>query len=341
LSYVNDGNDFPIRKFTSRSSAETRTIGYNKGMMLFHLIEQQVGSDPFFDAWKQIYRDYRGKAISWEEWINAFEKTSGEELDHIIPEWIDRAGAPHLGLEIINVKPDTVAGRKVVSAKLTQPSDNLYRLAVPVVAEGAGVVESTTVLLTTGETTIDFSVPDAASTITVDPEYHIFRRLYADEVEPIISAVLGVEKKALISSLQVAPTNSAFAAFGAALLEDSADVMTATELADLPREHAPILLNPPNLPDFLAGHIRLTQDSVIISGQGYSLTGNTFVLAGQDWNGFAKFLVVLTGDPGSLPRLGQLVPHYGKYSYLVFAGAKNVAKGQWAVTNSPLRKSLP
>ncbi len=37
LSYVNDGNDFPIRKFTSRSSAETRTIGYNKGMMLFHL----------------------------------------------------------------------------------------------------------------------------------------------------------------------------------------------------------------------------------------------------------------------------------------------------------------
>jgi len=50
LSYVNAGNDFPIREFKSRSSAETRTIGYNKGMMLFHLIEQQIGSGPFFEA---------------------------------------------------------------------------------------------------------------------------------------------------------------------------------------------------------------------------------------------------------------------------------------------------
>lgn len=341
LSYVNDGNDFPIRKFASRSSAETRTIGYNKGMMLFHLIEQQIGSGPFFEAWKQIYRDHRGRAISWEEWIKAFEGSSGQVLNHIIPEWIDRTGAPELGLEIVSVKPDAVAGRKVVRCKLTQTSDNLYRLAVPVIAEGAGVVESTTASLTTGETTFDFSVPDAVSSIAVDPEYHLFRRLYAEEVEPIISAVLGVEKKALISSVADPTTSEAFAGFGAALLEDSAKVMNDAELANVARDHAPIVLNPSVVPDFLAGHVRMTQDSVVISGQSYPLVGNTFVLAGQHWNGFAKCLVVLTGDPGSLPRLGQLVPHYGKYSYLVFAGSKNIAKGQWSVTNSPLRQALP
>ncbi|MCM2272258.1 MAG: hypothetical protein NDJ18_06880 [candidate division Zixibacteria bacterium] len=341
LSYVNDGNDFPIRTFTSRSSAETRTIGYNKGMMLFHLIEQQIGSEPFFDAWKRIYREHRGKAISWEEWIEMFERTSGIKLGFIIPEWIDRAGAPQIGLEIIGVKLDTVAGRKVVSGQLTQSSDNLYRLTVPVVAEGTGVSESSMVTLTTGETAFEFSVPDAATAIAVDPEYHLFRRLYAEEVEPIISAVLGVENKTLISSLSDTPSNEAFAGFGAALTEDSAKVMTDGQIAGVPRDHAPILLNPAKLPDFLDGHVQVIQDSVIISGQAHPLSGNTFVLAGQNWIGFAKCLVVLTGDPGSLPRLGQLVPHYGKYSYLVFAGTKNIAKGQWSVTNSPLRKALP
>jgi len=64
-------------------------------------------------------------------------------------------------------------------------------------------------------------------------------------------------------------------------------------------------------------------------------------MAGQNWSGFDKYLVILTGDYVSLPRLGQLVPHYGKYSYLVFSGAKNVAKGQWPVTESPLRIVLP
>ena len=95
------------------------------------------------------------------------------------------------------------------------------------------------------------------------------------------------------------------------------------------------------VPDAFVGQVNLIGDSVTVGGQAYPLSGSTIVMAGRDWNGFAECLVVLTGDYSSLPRLGQLVPHYGKYSYLVFAGAKNVAKGQWEVTQSPMRKALP
>jgi hypothetical protein len=49
---------------------------------------------------------------------------------------------------------------------------------------------------------------------------------------------------------------------------------------------------------------------------------------------------VLSDDMPSLPRIGQLAPHYGKYSYLVFEGFKNVAKGQWTTTGSPLKKTF-
>ena len=44
----------------------------------------------------------------------------------------------------------------------------------------------------------------------------------------------------------------------------------------------------------------------------------------------------------ALAGLARKLPHYGKYSYLAFAGSEpsNVAKGQWPTLTSPLRKRL-
>jgi hypothetical protein len=195
--------------------------------------------------------------------------------------------------------------------------------------------------LTSAEATAEFVVPNEVTTVSIDPDYHLFRRLYPEEVEPIISAVLGVEKKGLVSSATDLTQLQSFAACGAALTEDSAYVLTEEKMDAIPRENALIILNPKSLPGYIAANIKVTADSVTVGGQTYALSGNTIVMAGKDWNGFGKFLVILTNDFSSLPRIGELVPHYGKYSYLVFAGAKNIAKGQWTVTDSPLRKVLP
>jgi hypothetical protein len=51
----------------------------------------------------------------------------------------------------------------------------------------------------------------------------------------------------------------------------------------------------------------------------------------------------ITADPAAaLPGLGRKLPHYGKYSWLAFAGEEpaNVAKGEWRATDSPLIVSL-
>ena len=130
VSYVNDGNDFPIREFTARTSKNTRTIGYNKAMMVYHMIEQEIGTDAFEQAWKDVYANYITKKISWEEWIDAFEKTSGKDLSHIIPQWIDQTGAPVLSLsDIITVNE---AGNKRATFKLSETSGGKYKLQVPV-----------------------------------------------------------------------------------------------------------------------------------------------------------------------------------------------------------------
>ena len=44
-----------------------------------------------------------------------------------------------------------------------------------------------------------------------------------------------------------------------------------------------------------------------------------------------------------MPGLGRKLPHYTKYSYLVFEGdgPANIAKGQWPVNESPMKVLIP
>ena len=107
------------------------------------------------------------------------------------------------------------------------------------------------------------------------------------------------------------------------------------------RSFVPIMLNPPELPEYLVDRVKISDDSVSVQETSYPRSGHTFVLTGEKHDGFDKFMVIITDDYESLPRLGQLVPHYGRYSYLVFMGARNIGKGQWEVSSSPLKVTLP
>jgi hypothetical protein len=39
---------------------------------------------------------------------------------------------------------------------------------------------------------------------------------------------------------------------------------------------------------------------------------------------------------GDADAIGRKIPHYGRYSYLFFNGARNVGKGLWTIEESPL-----
>lgn len=338
-SYVTEGNDFPIRAFQSRSSPNTRTIGYGKAMMVYHMIEQEIGTESFFDAWKQIYSDYREKQISWEEWIDAFEKASGSDLSHVIPQWIDRPGAPVLDIAVVPHDPNLKDAGRSVQLRLMEKSGQSYRLTVPLRFSGPEVVWDTSLVLVTEDSIFTLPLPDGAVTVEADPEYHLFRHLYPEEIEPVISATMGNPEKWFVTDAS-ASMASDFATFGENLSGDSVEIIDTEALDAGERTGAPVFLNPSTLPTDLMGRVTPGSDSVVVDGVSYSATEHTFVLAGKGWNGYDEYLVILCQDGSSLPRIGQLVPHYGKYSFLVFDGSKNVGKGQWTVSSSPLRRSL-
>jgi acetylornithine deacetylase/succinyl-diaminopimelate desuccinylase-like protein len=72
--------------------------------------------------------------------------------------------------------------------------------------------------------------------------------------------------------------------------------------------------------------------------------GHSLVLAGRSpGNKNMAILFVTSGSPGALPGLSRKLPHYHKYSYLVFEGDEpvNIAKGRWPVHDSPMSVFVP
>lgn len=338
VSYVNEGNDFPIREFTSRTSPGTRTIGYNKAMMVYHMIEQEIGSDAFWQTWKNVYKDYINTEISWEEWIKEFEKASGKDLSHVIPQWIDQAGAPEIGLSDVSTSDEN--GEKKVTFKLSENSGQHYDLLIPVRFAGKDTSFDTTVALSTKEQTYQMNIPATATKIEIDPDYHLFRKLYPEEVEPIVAAVLGFDKHVYADDDNESMEADYLAKFASAVGDENSEIQnTASVQTD--STSSVILLNPKTIPDYLNERVTVADGKVTIKGQTYDLSDHTAVLTGDKLGQSKKYMVLLSGNLESLERIGQLVPHYGKYSYLVFEGSHNIAKGQWDITNSPLKVILP
>jgi aminopeptidase N len=344
VSYVGKDKDFPLREFTERSSPSTRAIGYGKCMMVFHMIENWIGTKAFFQAWKDVYATHRGDKIAWEDWIAAFEKSSGQKLDFVIPQWIDRAGAPVLAFSAKEVGTDGAG--KTLELKISESTGTPYKLRIPIRVQGPesgpdSFIRDTFVTMTDTTATMSFQVPSTTASVTLDPDFDLFRKMYPDEIEPIISGVLGVPKKVLVNYATDFQLAGALNAFGANFSEDTLKMVATNALATIDKATAPIVLNPPELPPAIAGQLKLTSDSIYIGGTSYGRKGHTVVMAANNWNGLDKAVLIISDDAVSLPRVGELVPHYGKYSWLIFdAAAKNVGKGQWEVGQSPLRVDL-
>ncbi len=334
VSYVDSENDFPLREFTSRSSPDTRSIGYGKAMMVFHMIEQEIGTEPFFEAWKQVYNLHVEQKIGWEEWIAAFEKTSGKDLSHIIPQWIDRAGAPSLALS--DARLIDSSGVTMITAVISQPVEETYRIRVPIRIFAGGSVHDSTIMFSDRSE----SITAAGSGIEIDPDYHLFRKLYPEEVEPIVSSVMGRDARCYFTPDSRLDVIALFAEFGTNVEGDTVEVHPMNKFSTIDQTCAPIVMNPSELPEYLKNKVVIKNATVTVQGEDYPRKGHTFVLTGQRWNGNNRFMVVITSDFKSLPRLGQLIPHYGKYSFLVFEGTRNIGKGQWAVDSSPLKVLL-
>lgn len=350
MDFVAGDRDFPLTEFTARNSQASEAIGYGKAMMFFHMLHRRLGDKPFVKGLRLFYRANKFRYATYEDLRKAFEAVTGDDLRDVFNQWVRRTGAPDLQVEGVRVGHRGKVPRLKLTLAQAQAGP-AYHLRVPVAVtlQGRAQAYQTSLAMKDKRQTYTLSLPADPLRVDVDPQFDLFRRLSKQEIPPALSGLFGAE-----SVLIVLPSRApevlgrayrALAQGWQANPAFHARVVMDDELKALPGDQAVWLFGLHNrfrrqAEKALAGYeaVGVSADGRLrVSGEGFPASGRSLVMAATGGRG-APLGWLMTTDPDALPGLGRKLPHYSKYSYLVFAGgaSRNVKRGMWPVLHSPM-----
>ncbi|UCE60153.1 MAG: hypothetical protein JSU63_00085 [Phycisphaerales bacterium] len=182
LSRVKPEDDLPLGTF-NRDGGCGRSIAYNKGAAVFHMLARQIGQESFWAAMRRFTAEYMGQHASWEVIRQLCEQESGQSLEGYFDQWIRRGDAPLIAIDhaVYN------SANQALTVTLSQ-GDPTFNLEVPIrVAHEDGVLDMVVALREpVEEITLPISV--IPTTVEADPDYHLFRKIPLDRVVPTTAA---------------------------------------------------------------------------------------------------------------------------------------------------------
>ena len=346
--YVNPTNDFPLNKFTSRSNPSTEAVGYGKNSMMWNMLREEVGDDQFVKSFQKFYRDNKYKAASFTDIRKAFESVTGKDLKQFFDQWVDRKGAPELSISDVSATKNNEGSKLKFTLKQIQ-NDDVFVLNVPVALSFEKTAVIKKVLMTQKSQTYEMTFPDNPLMVQIDPQFNLFRKLHYNEIPPSLSKIFGAEDLLiLLPSKAESKSLEYYKELAKTWSADSTKkikIMLDNELKELPSNKSVWVLGFENLfANYVKDGIRdydaeMTNELVRFGKSSFKTNTNSFIVSTRHPQNPSSVLVLLTIDnKDAVQGLARKIPHYGKYSYLVFEGAEptNVGKGEWAAVNSPL-----
>ena len=344
-NYVADESDFPLSQFTARNSAATQAVGYGKTLMLWHMLRVELGDDLFLQGLRQLYTDYKFRRASFADIEQLFTELSGVDLSIFFEQWVQRAGAPALSVDVQEVN----GNRARIMFAQTQFGDP-YLLKVPVALYYEGEAEPQLFDISLSQKTEGFFAPDydRLQAVLVDPYFDVFRTLDREETPPSVGELFGASAINFIlpSSNRQQWTELAQNFAGNADFE----LLFADGIDAIPADRPAWILGRDN--PFAA---TVTEAAAIYgvaeSSDGLAMAGSeigfddrtTLILSRHPDNADIALGWLHIDDMVALPGTIEKLPHYGRYSFVSFTGAEPTidVRGEWESTNSPLQWVKP
>jgi len=346
--YVNATNDFPLKKFLSRTSASSEAIGYGKNLMMWNMLREQVGDEQFVKSFQRFYRDNKFKAASYNDIRLAFESVTGKDLKQFFDQWIERTGAPELSLSKVKAKQDKDGYHLQFSVKQIQ-KDKAFVLDIPVAVTFGTKTEMKTISMSQREQSYEMIFPENPLMVQIDPQFNLFRKLHYNEIPPSFSKIFGSEELLiLLPSKADKERLEYYQELSKIWSGDSSkkiEVKFDNAIKELPAKKSIWIFGTENIyaqkiKDGLKDYdAELTNDNVRFAKTTFEKNNCSFVVSVRHPKNSSAVLVLVSIDSKqAVQGLARKLPHYGKYSYLVFEGSEptNVAKGEWGSANSPL-----
>lgn len=344
-NYVAEDDDFSLSRFTSRNSAATQAVGYGKTLMLWHMLRIELGDELFIAGLRRLYEEYKFKRATFSDIANLFTEESGFDLTPFFNQWVNRIGAPTLSFSVNEIGNNQA---RIIFAQLQ--ADDPYTMTVPVALYYQGEEYPQIYNIAVGQK-IDAVIADnfdRLEGILVDPYFDVFRTLDREETPPTVGELFGAGEIIFV----VPQTNLSYWQEMAASFAQGVDaqIVVENDLEALPTDRSVWILGRNNK---FANLVSQQLDgfdsevgslSVNIAGQEIEYADRSTVLvARHPANSDLALGWIAIDDMVAMPGMIEKLPHYGKYSYLSFAGTEpvNDVKGVWASKASPMRWIKP
>lgn len=157
------GFDHVLANLPSDTGFMNLRLADSKGMLVWDMLSQTVGRKLFSRILTNITREYAAKRIGWDEFLNAIEKGSGQNLKWFYEQWFERTGAPEWQVTW-KQEGQRVRGIIVQSAPY-------YRALVDVQIDGERGSSVHPLTISGPRTEFNWPVKFAAKSITVDPHF--------------------------------------------------------------------------------------------------------------------------------------------------------------------------
>lgn len=338
--------DFPLRQFRGRHNSSSQAVGYGKSMMLFHMLEFRFGKEAFTRAMQDFYTQNLFKKASFQDIQSSFEKVTHQNLEVFFSQWLDRSGAPQLELSDVKIMK-WHDGAVTATYMLSQTQDVPYDLNIPIVwTLESGIEVRQVARLTDKSQVFSFTSLSRPVKIAVDPDFHVFRRLYTEERPATLSSVLGSDE----IHYYVDASNAGARKFSEswARTTEGKDVFhDVHEVIEIPENGSLVFVGDhAAFASFMQRELAeqnfaVTDKNLTVNGQTFALNEVSSVVVARLKQRPQQTVVWVRWSPDNNPAewAGRLT-HYGTFGVLVFKGRPVVVKTNWPVIQSPLQKPL-
>jgi hypothetical protein len=336
---INADQDFAVDQFKSRYNPATKTIGYDKGAMIFHMLRRQLGDDAFWGALRDLYRDRLFKPTSWGDMQKAFESRAGHSLEDFFNQWVSRKGAPRFYLDGVQTRQN--GNKWTVEGRIVQ-QEPVFRFELELALQNRDKTISKTIRVMDKESRFQMISDSRPMTLNADPGTDIFRQLSPDEIPPAINALKNSRAMLVVLAENLEPeikraAHTLMRSLGVKNFtfreEDTIDKKEFSQ-KDI------LMIGYPQNAAFLS-HL---PEQVVIRSESFTLNQNTYDRSTDIFFGVfphpdrkdrvaALFLPLSSSHAAEVARK---VAHYGKYSYLAFQNGSNSDRGFWSTGQSPL-----
>ena len=361
MTQVTPQTDLPIEQFSSRTTPAAEAVGYGKWMMVLHNFRRQIGDNAF----RQVVRSFFGRHVfsraRFADFVQVASAVTQRDWAPYFKAWTTTKGLPQMRWEDVRVQGRR-NGPYAVSVELRQTQPGRFMpMAVPVhVTLDDGSVVERMVMFTSQKTARGAFATDRKPVhVAIDPLLDTPRHLHLDERPATIADVRHAS-----STLFVLPSvvgdqmKAAFKSFADAWCTPrhgpakDCKVVRDDDEFDLGAADAVVVMGYGNRMRGVFAQLPVPHrldDENFHTADGRRLPHAKHALAvvkrhpvalRRDRGGAVLF--VASAFPQAIHRLARVLPHYGKYSGLSFAGeaARNVYKVTWPTEPASMQVDL-